>query len=418
MKTISITKDLTTYYDAGKGDTTYILERQASIITSEMVGLVGFTAVKDRNFVIKGDITASQGYGIHVGSNEGEGAGVLEIAKSGHVWGKTGVNLAADGQVLRNAGEIGGDTALDGGADGLRIVNTGFVSGNNVGVDFSFGSGVIRNSGMISGGKEAISTLLGSGDQLKIVNTGTIDSDEYGIGLSNLDGARTVIVNHGDIAGKFWCIQANFTNATEIVRNRGDISGQVWLGDGNDIYDDRGGHTLYVDGGGDDDLYIIDDPLILLGEQMNAGNDTVRSIVTWTLGNNFENLTLIGKNSVTGTGNDQSNRMTGNSGQNTLFGLGGTDIINGGRGNDVLHGGAAADTFVFATGTGHDAIADFLDGLDLIDITAIKGIKDFAQIGDAMVQVGADVVIDFGDKGVIEIDNTTIAKLTAVDFAY
>lgn len=418
MKIIQITEDLTGYYEAKKGDTTYILEKQASIVTSEMAALVGFTDVKDRDFVIKGEISAAQGFGIYIGSNESKGGGVLEIAKTGKVWGSTGIELAADGQILRNAGEITGDEALEVGGDDVLIENTGFIIGNNTGLDFSFGSGVIRNDGMITGGKHAISTFMTAGDQLKIVNTGTIDSSQYSINLGNQDGARTVIVNHGEIDGKFWAIQANFTNAVEIIRNRGDIPSQVWLGDGNDIFDGRGGTALYVDGGGDDDLYIIDETLIKLGEQANAGNDTVRSSVTWTLGANFENLVLAGRDSISGTGSDQANRLSGNAGQNTLFGLGGTDIINGGKADDVLHGGAAADIFVFATGTMHDMIADFQDGLDLIDITAVKGIKTFEQIAEAMVQNGTAVDIDLGGKDMLTIGNVTLDKLTAVDFAY
>ncbi|MBX9459196.1 MAG: M10 family metallopeptidase C-terminal domain-containing protein [Rhizobium sp.] len=418
MKTVRITQDLTTYYEAKKGNTTYILEKQASITSSEMVGLFGATAVEDRNFIIKGDISASQGYGLHVGANDGTGGGVVDIAKSANVWGQTGVNLAADGQILRNAGKIGGEYGINASGDNIRIENTGFISGSVVGLDFSFGSATIRNDGMITGDKNAISTFLTAGDRLKIVNTGTIDSSEYGVMLGNQDGSRTVLVNHGTIDAEFWSIQANFTNSVEIIRNRGDIPSQVWLGDGNDIFDGRGGRAFYVDGGDGDDLYIVDEPLIKLGEQMNAGTDTVKSSITWTLGANIENLVLTGTNSISGTGSDIANRISGNSGQNTLFGLGGTDIINGGRGNDILHGGAAADTFVFATGTGHDTIADFQDGIDLIDITGIRKINDFAQIADAMTQNGTDVVIDLGGKDSLTIQNVTIDKLTAIDFAY
>ena len=418
MKTVRITKDQTSYYEAQKGNTTYVLEKGVSISTSELAGLLAFSAVEDRNILIRGQIDAPGGYGIHIGSNEYDGGGVLDIARSGIVNGSMiGVNLVADGQVLHNAGKIGGDTAVKSIGDDVLLENSGFIAGKSVGLDFFLGSGIIRNDGMITGAKQSISTLLTAGEQLKIVNTGTIGGAEYGISLSNLDGSRTVIVNRGEIDAKYWSIQANFTDATEVIRNRGDISNQVWLGDGDDIFDGRGGTAYYVDGGADDDLYIIDDPLIKLGEQMNGGTDTVRTSITWKLGANFENLVLTGKASITGTGSDQANRIAGNAGQNTLFGLGGTDIVNGARGDDVLHGGAAADTFVFATGTGHDTIADFQDGLDLIDLTGIKGVKDFARIAEAMVQNGGDVAIRLGDD-MLTIENVTIDKLTAVDFAY
>jgi Ca2+-binding RTX toxin-like protein len=419
MKTISITKNQTSYYEAKQGNATYVLEKGVSINSSEFAGLVGFTSVEDRNFVVKGEISTMNGYGIHVGSNENDGGGILDIAKSGDVYGSmAGVQLVADDQILRNAGKIGGEVGVKTSGEDVVIQNSGFITGKSIGVDLSFASGTIRNEGMITGGSNAISTFAMAGDQIKIVNKGEIGGAEYSINLSNLDGSRTVIVNHGEIGAKYWAIQANFTDATEIIRNRGEITSQVWLGNGDDIFDGRGGTTYYVDGGGDDDLYIIDDPLIKLGEQMNSGIDTVRSSITWKLGSNFENLTLTGKNSITGTGSDDANRITGNAGQNTLFGLGGIDIINGGKGDDTLNGGAAADHFVFATGTGHDTIADFQDGLDLIDITAVKGITTFDQVAGAMVQNGVNVDIDLGNGDMLTVANTTLAKLTAIDFAY
>jgi len=419
MKTISITKNQNTYYEAQKGDATYVLEKGVSINSAELAGLVAYSSVEDRNILIKGTVNTASGYGVHVGSNEHDGGGRLDIAKSGNVYGSTaGVNLVADHQVFDNAGKIGGETAVKATGDDVLIENSGFITGKSCGIDIFSGTGTIRNDGMITGANQAISTLIMSGDSIKIVNNGTIGGAEYAIGLSNMDGARTVLVNHGEINAKYWAIQANFTDATEVIRNRGEISSQVWLGNGDDIFDGRGGKTYYVDGGGDDDLYVIDDPLIKLGEQSNSGIDTVRTSITWKLGANFENLVLTGKDSITGTGSDDANRIAGNAGQNTLFGLGGVDIINGGRGNDTLYGGAAADNFVFVTGTGHDVIADFQDGFDLVDLTGIKGVTDFAQIADAMVQNGTGVDIALGGGDMLTIDNVTISKLTAIDFAY
>jgi hypothetical protein len=60
----------------------------------------------------------------------------------------------------------------------------------------------------------------------------------------------------------------------------------------------------------------------------------------------------------------------------------------------------------------------FQDGMDLIDITGIKGIKDFGQITEAMVQDGTGVDIALGDNDMLTIQNLTIDKLIAVDFAY
>lgn len=419
MKTVSISKNRTTMFEAGQGNTTYVLEKGISISTADGAGLAGVTDVKGRDFLIRGDITASQGYGIFIGGPGETGAGVLEVAKSAHISGNVGVKLAADGQVLKNAGLIGGETAVETSGTRMLIQNSGIINGNDIGIDVSFEGGKIVNTGQIAGQDHAIYSLLGAGEELKIVNKGDIGATENTtISLSNLTGSTTTLVNHGNIDGKFWALQANFSLSTEIIRNRGEISSQVWLGGGDDTFDDRGGTAYYVDGGEQDDLYIIDDVQIILGEQTNAGTDTVRSSVTWTLGANFENLTFTGANSLTGKGNDIANRITGNAGQNTLYGYGGIDVINGGRGDDILYGGNHADTFVFATKSGHDVIADFQNGTDIIDLTRYRGLDDFTEFSKAMVQNGADVEIHLGKHDVLTVDNVTIANLTGEDFAY
>ncbi len=45
-----------------------------------------------------------------------------------------------------------------------------------------------------------------------------------------------------------------------------------------------------------------------------------RSIDTWSLASNFENLTLTGSSAINGTGNGDANIITGNTGANTLMG--------------------------------------------------------------------------------------------------
>jgi Ca2+-binding RTX toxin-like protein len=97
-----------------------------------------------------------------------------------------------------------------------------------------------------------------------------------------------------------------------------------------------------LNGGGGNDTYFINS----LGEVLidSGGIDTVKSLVTKTLGLGFENLTLLGLGNVNGTGNGAANIINGNAGKNTLSGLGSSDVVNGGGGNDVLIGGFGRDT--------------------------------------------------------------------------
>ncbi len=84
----------------------------------------------------------------------------------------------------------------------------------------------------------------------------------------------------------------------------------------------------------------------------SGGNDTVQSSVSYYLPNNVENLTLLGSDSLTGSGNDLANMITGSAGGDYLYGYGGNDTISGLAGNDYIDGGAGDD--VLAGNQGDD----------------------------------------------------------------
>ncbi len=107
----------------------------------------------------------------------------------------------------------------------------------------------------------------------------------------------------------------------------------------------RVSNPLLVDtlrGGAGDDTYVVQRRDVIV-EGVNAGNDTVRSGTSWTLGANLENLVLTGSAVINGTGNALANRITGNGAANTLSGAAGNDALLGGAGNDSLVGGDGND---------------------------------------------------------------------------
>ncbi len=132
----------------------------------------------------------------------------------------------------------------------------------------------------------------------------------------------------------------------------GNGDGTLYGDAGNDTLSGEGG-TVTMFGGSDDDVYIVDSALDTINEDLNAGTDEVRASRNFSLGDNFENLTLTGTGDFTGTGNASNNIITGNSGNNILHGLGGSDSLVGGAGDD---------TYFFLSGE--------LDPLDVITDTS------------------------------------------------
>jgi Ca2+-binding RTX toxin-like protein len=113
---------------------------------------------------------------------------------------------------------------------------------------------------------------------------------------------------------------------------------------GNDTLDGGlGADTLT--GGAGNDVYVIDAGDTIATESSTTSEiDLVKSSVSHTLGNNLENLELLGTDNLTGTGNTLNNKITGNSGNNSLLGDAGIDSLDGGTGNDTLNGGVGNDS--------------------------------------------------------------------------
>ncbi len=135
---------------------------------------------------------------------------------------------------------------------------------------------------------------------------------------------------------------------------------------GNNVLNGMAGADTMAGGSGND-TYFVDNAGDVVTEAANAGIDTVRATITYTLGDNFENLMLIGAGAINGTGNSLANQIIGNSGGN---------IITGGAGADTITGGAGADTFVYLTSSDStklatDLITDFQTGIDKIDLSRL-----------------------------------------------
>jgi Ca2+-binding RTX toxin-like protein len=103
---------------------------------------------------------------------------------------------------------------------------------------------------------------------------------------------------------------------------------------GNDVLVGGGGADTLVGGTGDD-IYVVSGTNTVLIEEAGEGTDTVESAYTWTLQENFENLTLTGVTAINGTCNAVGNTIIGNVASKTLDGGAGVDTLRVVLGKDV-----------------------------------------------------------------------------------
>ncbi|MBN6150275.1 hypothetical protein JR065_07985 [Xanthomonas sp. AmX2] len=119
---------------------------------------------------------------------------------------------------------------------------------------------------------------------------------------------------------------------------------QVLIGNSNDNRLDGGAGADDLTGGLGNDTYMVDQAGDVIVELAGEGIDTVESSISYTLGTNLENLTLLGDDDLAATGNDGNNVIRGNAGNNLVVGGAGADILYGGAGDDMYVSVSASDS--------------------------------------------------------------------------
>jgi hypothetical protein len=162
-----------------------------------------------------------------------------------------------------------------------------------------------------------------------------------------------------------------------------------------------GGEGIDTLSGGDgDDFYIVDNIKDKIIELSFNDIDSVQSTVSYILGNNLENLELIGLYKINGTGNSLNNSLNGNSISNTLSGLAGNDTISGGVGSDKLTGGKGSDVFLFNYSDffspNSSGKIEFNKSMDIVTDFTLKDndILDFGEMGTLVFYATLKAAID------------------------
>ena len=370
MKTIKI-GNYTGTYSADQANTTYLLEDGKTIEGASFgAGILVESAIEGRHIRVDGTVNASGSVQINTGADAAN-AVTLTVGKSG--------TLSAVNYGVLSSG------------DGHVIVNEGEISSGYVGVNV--------------GGSQTM------------INSGEIFADMFGFLSSGGVGKTAILKNSGVISGGTSAISGS--DAVEKVTNTGEINGSVYLYGGDDLFVFRAGEVNgIVRGGTGDDTYVAHKAGLQVFEAVDSGTDTVRSSVSFGLGDNIEQLTLFGKGDINGIGNSGANDLLGNAGRNLLSGGIGNDVLDGGKGKDMLIGGAGEDAFHFDRGTGKDRVMDFVAGMDEIHLNGLKGALYFADMVENHVkQKGDDLWITYGTD-IVVLKDTMEAHLTASDFVF
>jgi Ca2+-binding RTX toxin-like protein len=179
-------------------------------------------------------------------------------------------------------------------------------------------------------------------------------------------------------------------------------------GAGNDTVDGGVGGDLMTGGTGND-TYFVNSSSDRIREYSNEGIDTVVSSLSYTLGNNLENLVL-GNDALNGTGNSLNNIISGNAANNELYGGFGSDAVYGEDGDDYIFGGTA---------TSYDTSNDYLNGGSGND-TLLGGTGNDTLLGgdgDDILSgyAGIDTLVGGTGNDTYYVDNTSNTIIENLD---
>jgi trimeric autotransporter adhesin len=304
--------------------------------------------------------------------------------------------------------DVAGDVVTENLNEGIDLVQTGiaYTLGANVENLTLTGSGAVNGTGnalanRLVGNSGANVLTGGDGDDVYVVGTGDTTIELAAGGIDTVESNIT------------WTLAAEVERltltGTGAINGTGNTLANTLTGNsGNNVLDGAAGADAMAGGLGND-TYMIDNAGDVVTENLNEGTDLVQSNVSYTLGANLENLTLLGTTALNGTGNALNNVLTGNTGINILDGGAGADTMVGGAGDDTYYVDNAGDVTTEVAAGGTDTVVASVswtlgaevERLTLAGTTALNGTGNALAntlIGNAAANVlsggaGADTML-------------------------
>jgi hypothetical protein len=155
----------------------------------------------------------------------------------------------------------------------------------------------------------------------------------------------------------------------------------------------------------------------LLDSGSVIGTATVGSTGNWNMkflaANSPRELSVVATDRAGNTGAPTSGMV--------LLGTAAADTLAGGAADDLYIGGAGADVFAFASGFGHDIIADFAPTGTAHGIIAFSGIGALGSFADVLSHastVGTGTMITADGSDSLMLNGVALTRLTAADFTF
>jgi Ca2+-binding RTX toxin-like protein len=273
-----------------------------------------------------------------------------------------------------------------------------------------------RVANMLAGGKGDDTYVLGLGDTI-------VENADEGLDKVNLRweidhlAPVTYVMDENVEDISIYGMRATWTligNARDNTMWLSDGGGSFFGGAGNDTMygGDHEGQLLdggegadYMLGGTSSTTYVVDNAGDRVDEQQQweGWSDTVRSSISYQLGDNLERLVLTGDDAIDGVGNALDNVLDG------------SENIAG----NLLSGGLGSDSYVFDVGAGHDRIdnraADNATSIDQISLAA-----GITQRAVRLSQSGDDLALRLNDTDTLTVvgyfDASEDRKIDRVEF--